>query len=168
MWQFISRWTWEILQTSVGLVYSHGKNICGEVDRVDHFHGATFVTNEHTSVRQGVSLGNYLNLDITGEITGDFETYVTRDPMFMHEFGHTFDSGKWGVLYIPAIGIPSAISADNQKPIANEPAGITTHDFRIYEMRANKYAAEYFGQYFGVNWDNFETQFPRNDRRTVL
>ena len=168
VWQFISRWTWEILQTSVGLVYSHGKNICGEVDRVDHFHGATFVTNEHTSVRQGVSLGNYLNLDITGEITGDFETYVTRDPMFMHEFGHTFDSGKWGVLYIPAIGIPSAISADNQKPIANEPAGITTHDFRIYEMRANKYAAEYFGQYFGVNWDNFETQFPRNDRRTVL
>ena len=168
VWQFISRWTWEILQTSVGLVYSHGKNICGEVDRVDHFHGATFVTNEHTSVRQGVSLGNYLNLDITGEITGDFETYVTRDPMFMHEFGHTFDSGKWGVLYIPAIGIPSAISAATSIELPEYGVGVHSHDFRVYEMRANKYAAEYFGQYFGVNWNNFETQYPRNDRRTVL
>ena len=166
--KFISRWTWELIQTSLGLTLAQAKNFVGAVDRVDYFHGVTFATNEHGNANQGVSLGNYINIDMTDAITGDFESFVISNPMFMHEFGHTYDSSQWGLLYIPVIGIPSIISAGTQKQVADEPSGVYTHDFRVYEMRANIYASNYFGYYFGVNWDDYEIYYPRSDRRTKL
>ena len=168
VWEFFFRFTWEVPQTSIGYYYTQGRNMIGRVDRVDYFDGATFAIRENAGGGDGMSLGNYINMNITGEITGDFQDWVLANPMFMHEYGHTFDSRAWGPLYLPVVGLPSLISAANQRNIDGEP-GVTTHDFRIYEMRANRKAAKYFERY-GVDWDaplgrhTIETFYPRIKR----
>jgi hypothetical protein len=147
----LSRWTWESPQTIAGLGYSHFRNFTGNVDRVDYFGGATFVINENASKRNGVSLGNFININIDDEITGSFQDRVLSDPLFMHEYGHTFDSRNFGLSYLFAIGIPSLISADNSK--WQQEKGYSTHDEYWTEVRANNRAAKYFKKYYGINWN---------------
>ena len=162
IWQGFSRHTWEMLQSFVGEGYTHVKNAFGEVDRVDYFGGATFATKENYNKRQGVSIGNYINIDIFDEIKGKFDDRVISDPLFMHEYGHTLDSRLFGISYLFVIGIPSIISAANSTKV--EDGGVTTHDFRWYEMRANRHAAKYFKKYFGVDWEKYEKEYPRKRR----
>jgi len=162
--QLLSRWTWELPQTMLGKGFSHSSNIFGAVDRVDYFGGATFVTRTNQDSRWGVSLGNYINLSIRDDIVGNFEDRVINDPLFMHEYGHTFDSQRFGMSYLLAIGIPSLISASSASHVDGEPYGVTTHDFRWYEMRANRNAATYFSKYYGVDWSIYETMYPRRKR----
>ena len=143
MWQGFSRHTWEMLNTFVGQGYTQGRNAMGNVSRVDYFGGATFATLENSNKRNGVSLGNFININIKGEITGSFDERVLTDPLFMHEYGHTFDSRLFGPLYLPAIGIPSASGAS------------------WTEIRANRHAKRYFRKRpFFVNWDEFEQRYP--------
>jgi hypothetical protein len=169
-WQLISRFTWEHLQTELGRTYSHGRNLLGHVDRVDYFGGVTFSTRENQSGRNGISLGNYININTDDEIEGEFENHVTSDPLYMHEFGHTFDSRSFGMSYLFFIGLPSLISAGTLEQAQGEISGVSTHDFRWYEMRANKHAAYYFGKYYGVDWytryrrGTYETYYPRKKR----
>jgi RHS repeat-associated protein len=170
-WQLISRFTWESPQSGLGNMYSHLRNITGNVDRVDYFGGATFVTNENARNRDGVSIGNFININHWGEIEGNFEQHVINDPLYMHEFGHTFDSRRFGFLYLLMIGVPSLHSAATSERLPNEPRGVTTHDFRWYEMRANRHAKKYFGEYYGVDWENrlmrqgtYETYYPTRRR----
>jgi hypothetical protein len=75
--QGLSRYTWEGLQTWVGYNYTQIRNTVGNVDRVDYFDGATFATRENAGFRQGISLGNYLNIAIADEINGDFKNRVS-------------------------------------------------------------------------------------------
>jgi hypothetical protein len=162
---------WETDQTLIGNTFSHFRNLSGNVDRVDFFDGATYVTSTNQDSRWGVTLGNYINISTTDEIDGNFEDMVTSDPLFMHEYGHTFQSHIWGPLYLPVIGIPSLISASNATQVDGEPYGVQTHDFRWYEMRANRNAANYFSKHYGVNWNSLynsgtiETYYPRKRRR---
>ncbi|MFV0291026.1 MAG: hypothetical protein ACK5IJ_09085, partial [Mangrovibacterium sp.] len=60
----------------------------------------------------------------------------------MHEYGHSFDSRRYGLSYLFAIGIPSVRSAANS----------TNNSHRSFwtEKRANRDAANYFGKYYGV------------------
>ncbi len=44
----------------------------------------------------------------------------------MHEYGHTFDSRRYRLAYLLAIGIPSARSAANATEVAGEPSGVKT------------------------------------------
>lgn len=83
----------------------------------------------------------------------------------MHEYGHTFDSHNYGLAYLFAVGVPSLISAAGASPIDREPFGVTTHDFKPYEMRANRHASRYFSKYYGVDWSIYETTHPRNNRK---
>jgi len=98
----------------------------------------------------------------------------------MHEYGHTFQSRRWGPLYLPIIGLPSAISALTSSQVSGEPLGVTTHDFRWYEMGANRHAARYFRNHYNVDWNSqyhiwgkdylylgtrIETFYPRKRRR---
>jgi len=163
-WQLMSRWTWELPQTLLGKGYSHLRNMTGNVDRVDYFGGATFVTNTNQDSRWGVTLGSYINISITDDIEGDFEDRVISDPLFMHEYGHTFDSQIFGLSYLFVIGMPSLVSASNATQVDGEPYGVTTHDFRWYEMRANKHASRYFKKYYGVDWDMYEIFYPLRRR----
>lgn len=160
----VSRYTWQSLQNTVGFSFTQFKNTIGKVDRVDFLGGATFATNENANSGNGISIGNYINIDLRGEITGDFTSYVLSDDLFMHEYGHYVQSQIFGLSYLFAVGIPSLISASSPRQIIGEPTGVTTHDFRRYEMQANRYAARYFGRHYNVNWTNLETQRPRERR----
>ena len=166
-WQFTSRFSWEALQTTAGVFYTQGRNIGGQVDRVDYFGGATFATKENSRNRQGVSLGNYINIDIWDEITSDFTSQVLSDPLFMHEYGHTFDSRIFGISYLFAVGIPSLVSANKNKLIkewngveVENPLWLYTHDVFWTETRANKHAAKYFKKYYGINWEALYPDYP--------
>ncbi|GHV28403.1 hypothetical protein FACS1894176_10930 [Bacteroidia bacterium] len=166
-WQLFSRFTWEGLQTGVGTLYSHIRNVTGNVDRVDYFGGVTFVTNEHSKNHNGVTLGNYININMKDEIFGDFENWVLNDPMYMHEYGHTLDSQGWGPLYLFAIGIPSAISAWTSDYISKwdgkyitNPHGLYEHDVYWTERRANKRAAKYFKKYYDIDWETLYPDYP--------
>ena len=87
-------------------------------------------------------------MNIRGEINTDFDTYATTiDPMYMHEYGHTIDSRAFGLSYLFAIGIPSGISAWKDKIRGTD----NHHDFWT-EKRANRRAAKYFKNHYGVNW----------------
>jgi hypothetical protein len=99
-------------------------------------------------------MGNYINMNIRGEIDRDFTAYVTTvDPMYMHEYGHTIDSRNFGIAYLFAIGIPSAISASRSEQAEGEYDGVYTHDLYWTEIRANKLAKNYFEKYYGVDWN---------------
>jgi RHS repeat-associated protein len=152
--QGVSRFTWEILQSTIGYALASELNAIGQVDRVDYFGGITYSTNENDpEAWWGISLGNNISVAMAGEIQGPFRATVLGDPFWMHEYGHTFDSQLYGLTYLFAIGIPSLRSASNLRP-SNIP-GLDTHDIFWTELRANRHAANYFGQ-FGIDWTDFE------------
>jgi hypothetical protein len=82
-----------------------------------------------------------------------------KNKMYMYE-----DSRLFGVSYLFAIGIPSAISAGSSTQVSGEPQGVYSHDLYWTERRANKRAAKYFRRYYGVNWDIYETYYPQSKR----
>ena len=140
-WQGISRFSWELPQSTIGHGYSQLRNTFGGVDRVDYFGGATFSTGVNPTSNRiwGVSIGNNINISRRRD-----EFDILNDPLLMHEYGHTFDSQLFGSLYLFGIGLPSATGAN------------------WTELRANRYAAHYFSRRFGVDWTPFATNFPLN------
>ena len=151
--QGLGRFSWELPQSTIGHGVSQVRNAFGGVDRVDYFGGATFSTAENQTSAYGVSIGNHINMSIDDAITGGFADWVINDPLFMHEYGHTFDSQIFGAFYLPVVGLPSLISAATATQVAGRPTGVYTHDFRWYERSANRHAARYFGKHYGVNWN---------------
>ena len=165
--QGILRHSWEFMQTGLGYDYSQIRNaFWKDVDRVDYLGGATFFTDEHSNADQGVTIGSFINIDISDKISGNFDSYVTSHPLFMHEYGHTIDSRRYGPAYLFAIGIPSLISASSNKkatwtsPITGKTNTTLKHSIRKYEMRANRNADNYFYQNYGVNWISYEDKYP--------
>ena len=144
-----SRNTWGSAQNSIGNVYSHIRNISNKVSRVDYFGGATFVTDENAGTRQGITLGDYANIDLDSHINKAFEKYILEDPLLMHEFGHTIDSTWMGPGYL-IMGLRSLSSAKNSSWIPG--TYYTTHRNKSYERRANRNASRYFGEFYGVDW----------------
>ena len=101
---------------------------------------------------QSFTLGNYISIDLPGEITGDFETFVTQTPLYMHEYGHYIDSQGLGSAYLAVIGIPSFLSNwDWYSRVFN----LNDSDSYYTEKRANDKAAEYFKEY-GVDWTEYD------------
>ena len=115
----------------------------------------TFSIKENSSVK-GVSLGNYVNVDIDESYNGKITDY----PVLMHEYGHTFDSREAGPAYLFTIGIPSAISASNQEWVEVNGISTTTHILFWTEQRASLNAYYYFNKYYGVNITDFEQYLP--------
>lgn len=145
----VSRHTWEFLQTFAGHTYSQIRNVGGNVSRVDYLGGATFVTDEHTEDRWGVTIGNYINIKIMDGISGNFRDRVISDPLFMHEYGHTIDSWRFGPLYLIAVGLPSLGSV------------VFGNDHRRFytEIWANRNAKAYFGKYYGIDWNRANSYY---------
>ena len=154
LWQGISRYTWEHPQTVLGNDFSQLRNIFGQVDRVEYLGGATFSINEKSKKEDGISIGNFINININGKIEGDFTEYVLTHPLFMHEYGHYIDSQTFGLTYMLNIAIPSFFSAMSDE----KEDGIYKHNYRWYEMNANKNANKYFNKHYGnrVNWSLYE------------
>ena len=156
-WELTSRFSWEAPQTMGGYYFTQVRNAIGDVNRVDYFGGATYATKENAGYRDGVALGNFLNINISDKITGSFKDRVLSDPLFMHEFGHTFDSKIFGPIYLFAIGMPSLISANNSTTIEGTP--FQTHDRYWTERRANRHAKKYFGKHYDVDWNGYSPYY---------
>lgn len=148
-WHWNLRFSWESLQTGVGNMYSHIRNIIGKVDRVDYYDGATFCVDENAEKSDGITLGNYININIDDDINTNFETYLktAHNGLFMHEYGHTIQGRRYGFAYLFNIGIPSLKSAKNSEP---HPLYKSTHVAKWFEKEASTYAKYYFGS----DWNN--------------
>ena len=139
----ISRHSWEFIQTSAGASFTQLKNAVDLVDRVDYYHGNTYATNEQSSVHEGVTIGNFINMDIKGSISGDISYYVENsDQMYAHEYGHTIQSRVFGPLYpvLGALSLGSVLSQDysNSGHI---------HDEYFTEIMANRFVRSVFSNY---------------------
>ncbi len=139
IYQGISRFSWEILQSTIGNASSQLSNFFGSIDRVDYADGYTFSSriDPDGEYRWGISIGNHINLNLRED-----EFVIDKDPLKMHEFGHTFDSKIFGPLYLFAVGIPSLLGAN------------------WTEIRANQHAKRYFGRHYGVDWSLYESNYP--------
>jgi len=64
----------------------------------------------------------------------------------MHEYGHTFQSERYGIGYLFGVGIPSLFSAKSDG-----------HDDRAYEKQANRWARRYFDNHYKgrVDWSQY-------------
>ncbi len=144
--QILGRFGWEGLQTGIGYAYSHNQNLSGKVDEIEYFGGATFLINENTGKRNGVSIGNFININLKGNLNEENHPngwMFSENGLFWHEYGHTFQSQRLGLSYLFAIGIPSAFSA----------AGSGNHSERWYEMQANRWAWRYADKHgYMENW----------------
>jgi len=102
----LSRFTWELPQTLMGLLAAHSFNtfrLYGGVESVEYLHGAT-VTKTKKNGFGAFTLGSY--------ITGDNSIEAdARNDLFQHEFGHVLQSRLYGLFYIPRIAVPSLIDA---------------------------------------------------------
>jgi RHS repeat-associated protein len=152
VWEGISRHTWEAPQQAAGYIWSGIRNCWA--DRVDYMVGATFITEENSN-KGGISLGGFINYDYYDVISGNFDTFVTKTPGYMHEYGHSIDSKRKGLSYIFTIGFPSIRSAANAAAeISPEGFLRSTHRSFRTETSANNNAADYFGSFYGVSWSS--------------
>lgn len=99
--------TWGIIQTSVGGFLFLRYRKCSH----KFFYGAV-----HTQWKRndGVSLGLFI---FSPEFTESGSQGERWDRLFIHEYGHTFQSLLLGPMYLLVIGIPSAIWANCSKYI---------------------------------------------------
>ena len=156
--QIVSCLTWELPQTLLGLGWSHIRNITWRVDQVEYFDGATFVINEYAKKKDGMTLGNFININDRNVMpidgNGDFDP--TQDNLYMHEYGHYLQSQNYGWGYLFSVGVPSLFSAWKNRLIEN---GLTTHRVKWYELSANRKAYKYFTSKYGdIDWE--EDKYP--------
>lgn len=144
------RHTWEMPQTFVGQTTSHIRNAASNVSRVDYYGGVTFVINDKQRFQDGLSLGNYVNVNLWDGIFENFDTHIKHDPLLLHEYGHTIDSNIFGWFYLFVIGIPSIHSA----------MGKGNHQIFWTEKRANRKIKRYAKKYHDIAWNAFEDEYP--------
>lgn len=156
VWQLFSRFTWELPQTLVGWLYTTGRALFGQVDRVDTLGGITFATKEIKELGcMGVSLGSFVELWDGHWLNDSEKGLVLSNQLCMHEFGHTADSQRFGPLYLFVIGLPSLISA----------MGKGDHNVFWTEIRANRHAKRYFSKRYGVDWSEYG--YPTKKQKTA-
>ena len=148
VWQLFSRFTWELPQTLVGWLYTLGRALAGQIDRVDVLGGVTFATQSGYNYGMGVSLGTFVDLWAGPWMHGEGEGFVLGSQLCMHEFGHTTDSQRFGWAYLPFIGLPSLLSA----------FGKGDHNVFWTEIRANRHAKRYFSKHYAIAWN--ESGYP--------
>ncbi|MCL2417388.1 MAG: FG-GAP-like repeat-containing protein [Bacteroidales bacterium] len=132
--QVLSRFTWELPQTWLGYNFAHFSNFVGQVDRVDHWGGATVVSGRNFGMdNAAVALGSFI-------IGGRELKACPTNWLFQHEFGHYLQSQAFGWFYLQRVGLPSLFSSGNDN----------THPV---ELDANRRAFRYFSNNVsGFNW----------------
>ena len=147
VWEGISRHTWEAPQQLIGYAVSSLKN--GWNERVDLFGGATFGTYFNGDAGPGCTIGSYININSAENILDydafhSFDDYLMghsymADEFYLHEYGHTIQSKKWGPLYM----IPAALSL--YSALTNT---FSVHNHYWVETAANRYSLSYFNKHF--------------------
>ena len=144
--QILSRFTFELFQTSLGILYSEYRIGLGQVDHIGYFDGATYVMGYGDS-QWGVTIGSIINIQAKEwpqNENGRFDP--TRNMLYMHEYGHYLQSQMMGPFYLFEVGLPSLGSAMK----ASVENGISSHDRKWYEINANRLAKRYFEEKYGV------------------
>ena len=150
IWQGVSRHTYEFLQTGIGYIFTHFRNLFDCVITIDFFAGVVLANRKlNVDCQKGMTLGNY--------IMGTNIEAGARNWTYMHEFGHTLQSECWGFLYlfIPALSSGVDMLFNWDKPCSDRPEYIL-HDIRWFETGPNRKAANYFAKHYGVVWDELE------------
>jgi hypothetical protein len=158
----LSRHIWEFPQTLVGHIWAQCLNSLGLIQRVEYFEGVTFSITINRRKRSGMSLGSFIYITIDDTIKSDFRECLLADPLFMHEYGHSFDSRLYGIFYLPFIGLPSLISAARSKQMIGNGEELGQHKYMSYDMRANRKAAKHFWQAYETEWEPFSRDYPRS------
>ncbi|MCM1504434.1 MAG: hypothetical protein NC127_04490 [Muribaculum sp.] len=138
--EFLSRFTWQLPQTIVGLSYGHARNMAGQVKDVKSKYGVTVI--QTYTMDSAVTIGNF--------IVGQKD--LVPDPnnsTFQHEYGHYIQSQEMGPLYLLKVGIPSAINVKWGKD----------HEYQSYEVDANRRAFRYFLS-LGINFKWYTVKNP--------
>lgn len=165
--QILSRFTWESIQTGIGYSYSQIKNAVHDISDVEYFDGATYLVRkiEPDKKGNGVTIGSFININTPKgtprDKNGNFAPY--KDDLFMHEYGHYLQSQDYGFGYLFSVGIPSLI---NTKKYDGKNVTVFEDNLKDYttvgrvktmwfERRANKKAAKYFKDKYGVNPWNY-------------
>jgi hypothetical protein len=148
-WEGISRFSWEGIQQTLGYSFNQVYNSVSNNTSVHFFDGATLVNSDvEGGGNWGLTMGNF--------IMGQNLRASISNPTFMHEYGHTIQSGNWGLLYPFAVAIPSGWNYlfGNGSRIVEYYNGfpIQDHQLRWYEEQASGYAADYFKKYYGIDW----------------
>ncbi len=142
LWQFVSRFTWELPQTTVGFYAAHGFNMSMDINWVKHKYGATVFQRKYQDVNS-FTLGSY----IIGSRS------IEADPsnsLFQHEYGHYLQSQSVGWSYLSKYALPSAFDV------------LSENDHRLHpvEQDANARAIKYFDKYIGsdyYSWDFYKS-----------
>jgi hypothetical protein len=126
-WQLTSRFTWEYIQTRIGMdVY----NLYTKLGTTVSSHkGITFL--ESDKILSAFSIGHVVayNPDYKGALP--------------HEFGHTIQSRILGPFYIPAIVVPSLASSTIDYWVAQSLFGTYWHEDMPWETWADKLKKTY-------------------------
>lgn len=109
----ILQWTWGIIQTFAGLVMF----LISVREKHSFYKGAiaTFWKRPF-----GISLGMFIFIPPKARFYNpdkyDLKDEEIRERLLVHEYGHTYQSLILGPLFIPVVGIPSAIWGMVKKP----------------------------------------------------
>ena len=101
----------------------------------------------------GVSLGTFVDVWAADWMSEEKEGRITESQLFMHEFGHTADSQRFGWAYLPVIGLSSLVSA----------MGKGDHSYYWTEIRANRHAKHYFSKNYNITWE--ELCYPSTSKK---
>jgi RHS repeat-associated protein len=142
-WEFISRFTWQGIQTGVGHLYAQFANMVGKIDKVEYKAGATAMSGDFWDSGQAVTIGNYIHG--TSDLEADYS-----NSLFQHEYGHYLQSQATGFWYLQSYGLPSAFSHNIQ------------HDYHPVEQDANARALKHFNKHIDGFIDNGGWNFTYN------
>ena len=138
VWEFTSRFSYQGLQTVIGLSFATAACYGGQVDEVDYYGGVTTLSGNYFGQGGAITFGNYI---AGNDIKADPEDWY-----FQHEYGHYIQSQQLGALYLPCYGIPSLISAGMDDG---------RHKYLFIEQDANALAYKYFSKHVpGFNGPN--------------
>ncbi len=151
-WQILSRFTWQLPQTGLGLTFAQISNTFGNIESVDYYAGATVLKSRYDNLfyglgGTGLTMGSY----IIGNNTIEADP---NNPLFQHEYGHYLQSRAAGWAYIPRYAIPSLF---DKKQIKGKPK--TKHYYNPIEQDANARSIQYFYKREG---DDFVWDFESN------
>ena len=127
--EVLSRLTWQLPQTALGLFAAQSANWLGLVNYVDYEYGATLI-NTNVGDYWGVTLGSYI-------MGGSKVEADANNTTFQHEYGHYLQSQEMGWGYLSRVAVPSIMSASTDS---------YNHKCYSVETDANRRAFEYFSK----------------------
>lgn len=127
-WELCLRFSWGLINTSIGYLMAHTYNLLGFVQATSRRGSCLALSG--VSPRGAYSIGGYI-------FGGDDFRANWHDHLYVHEYGHYLQSLIWGLAFVPCIALPSLLSA------AGLVTGGVAHCKRWFEVDASRRAAKY-------------------------